>query len=374
MNKRPIIILGSIVLILIVAVALSSVFSGMKPEEEKKEEEKIIRYVKASKIEYTDIESELTETGRVASKSIIDLSPEVRGKILNGGVQLKKGQSFRKGQLLLKIYNQEARLALQAKKSSFLNALANILPDMKMDYPDRYQTWVDFFEAVEINKPLPEMPEIKSAKEKIFLSSRNILGSYYSIKSDEIILSRYYIYAPFNGSYTAVYSEPGAIANPGVRIASMIRTDKLELEVPVEVENVKFMKKGQTVNIISANDQEEFEGKITRISNFVDPQTQSVSVFIDISSKKSANVYQGEYMSVVFSNILLKDAYEIPRNAVFNQNEVFTVVGGKLKKRLVNILKMNDETILINGIDEGTMIVTESLINAVDNMEVEILK
>lgn len=374
MNKRPLIILGSIVLILIVAVALSSVFSGMKPEEEKKEEEKIIRYVKASKIEYSDIESELTETGRVASKSIIDLSPEVRGKILNGTVQLKKGQSFRKGQLLLKIYNQEAQLALKAKKSSFLNSLANILPDMKMDYPERYQTWVDFFEAVEINKPLPKMPEIKSAKEKIFLSSRNILGTYYSIKSDEIILSRYYIYAPFNGSYTAVYAEPGAIANPGVRIASMIRTDKLELEVPVEVENVKFIKKGQTVNIISANDQEEFKGKITRISDFVDPQTQSVSVFIDISSKKSANVYQGEYMSVVFSNILLKDAYEIPRNAVFNQNEVFTVVEGKLKKRLVNILKMNDETILINGIDEGTMIVTESLINAVDNMEVEILK
>jgi len=373
MNRKLIIIL-SILGVFVLSVIIAGALSGMKPEEEKKEEEEIKRYVKADQIKYEDIKSEFKETGRVASKSVIDLSPEVRGKILNGSVQLKKGQSFRKGQLLLKIYNQEAQLALQAKKSGFLNALANILPDMKMDFNDSYKTWLDFFENVDINKPIPNLPEISSGKEKIFLSSRNILATYYSIKSDEIILSKYYLYAPFNGSFTAVYAEVGAIANPGVRIASMIRTDKLELEVPLEFENIKFIKTGQTVKIISANDGEEFKGKITRISDFVDPQTQSVSVFVDISAKKGSQVYQGEYMSVIFSDILLKNAFEVPRDAVFNQNEVFIVKNGKLKKKMVNVLKMNEESIIINGLDEGTDIVIEALINAVDNMDVEILK
>ena len=79
-------------------------------------------------------------------------------------------------------------------------------------------------------------------------------------------------------------------------------------------------------------------------------------------------------MTAVFSNILLKDAMEIPRDAVFNQNQVFTVKNGKLKKQNIHILKMNEETIFFNGLETGINIVTESLINAVDNMEVEILK
>ena len=371
--NRKLIIIGSIVIILILSFVITSVLKKMKPEEEKKEKEDIKRYVKVSVVKYEDIKSKFKETGRVASQNSIDLSPEVRGKILPGHVTLKKGQSFRKGQLLLKIYSQEAQLALQSRKSRFLNSLANILPDFKMDFNDSYNTWVKFFEAVDINKAIPKLPEIKSNKEKIFLASRNILGDYYAIKSEEIMLSKYYLYAPFNGSYTAVFAEPGAIANPGVRIASMIRTDKLELEVPVESANIKFIKTGQTVDIISAADNEKFTGKITRISDFVDPATQSVSVFIDISAKKNSRVYQGEYMTAVFSDITLKDAMEIPRDAVFNQNEVFTVKDGKLKKRTVNILKLNEETAIINGLNEGIKLVTEALINAVDNMEVEVL-
>ena len=79
-------------------------------------------------------------------------------------------------------------------------------------------------------------------------------------------------------------------------------------------------------------------------------------------------------MTAVFSNILLKDAMEIPRDAVFNQNQVFTVKNGKLKKQNIHILKMNEETIFFNGLEKGLYVVTEALINAVDNLEVEVLK
>ncbi len=372
--NRKVVIIGSIALLLVLSFVIMGALSKMKPEEEKNEKEEIKRYVKAITVKYEDIKSEFKETGRVSSQSSIDLSPEVRGKILAGQVTLKKGQSFRKGQLLLKIYNQEAQLALKSRKSRFLNSLANILPDLKTDFKENYNTWLTFFENVDISKSIPKLPEIKSNKEKIFLASRNILADYYAIKSEEIILSKYYLYAPFNGSFTAVYAEPGAIANPGGRIASMIRTDKLELEVPIELENIKFVTNGKTVDIISSSDNESFKGRITRISDFVDPQTQSISVFIDVSARKNKRIYQGEYMTAVFSNILIKDAIEISRKAVFNQNQVFTIVDGKLKKKTVNVLKLNDETIIINGLDKGTKLVSEALINAVDNMEIEILK
>jgi len=372
MNRKLIVVLA-ILGILALSVFAMSFLKKMKPEEEKKESIATKRYVKTISVKYKDVKSQFKETGRVASKSTVDLSTEVRGRILQGQVMLKKGQSFRKGQLLIKVYNEEAKLALQSRKSRFLNSLANILPDLKTDFNDSYTTWIDFFEAIDIKKSIPQLPETKSNKEKIFLASRNIIADYYAIKSSEITLSKYYLYAPFNGTYTMVYSETGAVANPGQKIASMIRTDKLELEVPIEIENVNFVHKGQTLSIISSSDHNEFKGKIIRISDFVDPKTQSVSVFIDISAHKNSRVYQGEYMTAIFSDITIKDAIEVQRGAVFNQNEVYIVKDGKLKKQIVNIQKVNDETIIINGLTGGTKLVNEALINAVENMEVEIL-
>ncbi len=371
--RKVIIVIVSIVLFLAISGIIAMQLKKMKPKEDTKDVTEIKRSVKVKTVKYQDIKSEFRETGRVASKNTVDLSTEVRGKILQGQVMLKKGQSFKKGQLLIKIYNEEAKLALQSRKSRFLNSLANILPDLKTDFKESYNAWLIFFEAIDIQKKIPKLPEAKSNKEKIFLASRNILADYYTIKSSEITLSKYYLYAPFKGTYTMVYAETGAIANPGQKIASMIRTDKLELEIPIEVENVNFIHKGQTVTIISSSDHNEFKGRIIRISDFVDPKTQSVSVFIDISAHKNSRVYQGEYMTAIFSDITLKDAIEIKRDAIFNQNEVYIVNDGKLKLKIINVLKLNDETAIINGLKEGDLIVNEALINAVENMEVKIL-
>lgn len=371
--RKIIIVVVSVLLFLAISSVIAMQLKKMKPKEETKDTKEIKRSVKIKTVKYQDIKSDFKETGRVASQSIIDLSAEVRGKILPGQIALKKGQSFRKGQLLLKIYNQEAKLALQSRKSRFLNSLANILPDLKTDFKESYNTWLNFFEAINIQKNLPKLPETKSNKEKIFLASRNILADYYTIRSSEITLSKYYLYAPFTGTYTAVYSEQGAIANPGQRIASMIRTDKLELEVPIEVENVHFVKTGQMVTITSSSDHNKFKGKIIRIADFVDPKTQSVSIFIDISAHKKSKVFSGEYMTAIFSNITLKNTLEIKRDAIFNQNEVYIVSNGKLKMKTINVLKLNNETAIINGLKEGDLIVNEALINAVENMEVSIL-
>ena len=73
-------------------------------------------------------------------------------------ISLKKGQNFRKGDVLVKIYNKDAKYALQARKSGYLNLLANILPDLKIDYPEYYESWVNFFESVKIDTDLPDLP------------------------------------------------------------------------------------------------------------------------------------------------------------------------------------------------------------------------
>ena len=122
-------------------------------------------------VQYTTQNSTLEATGRILSQQSVELIAEVQGKLLPGDVPLKAGQEFRAGDVLARIYDRDTRFALQARKSAYLNALANILPDLKMDYPEAYTAWVDFFNTIDLENPLPPFPEV-NAPLKIFLSSR----------------------------------------------------------------------------------------------------------------------------------------------------------------------------------------------------------
>jgi multidrug efflux pump subunit AcrA (membrane-fusion protein) len=372
MQRRHYITAAGIVLLLALGFFGMKGLSSLEPDPKVKPPQKIKRYAEAQAVKYKTITSQTKATGRVASQNFVDLSSEVQGKILRGQLPLKKGQSFRKGQLLVRIFSEEAQYALKARKSRFLNSIANLLPDFKIDYPESHQKWLKFFEETDINKSIPPLPEIKSGREKVYLTSKNILSDYYAIKSEEVRLSKYALYAPFTGTFSEVYAEVGSIANPGAKIARMIRTDKLELEASVEPYDAKFINKGDRVSITSEGGKEEYKGTVLRISDFVDPQTQSVSVFISIHNNHRARIYQGEYMRAVFSDIKVDSAMLIDRSAVMNHNEVFTVKEGRLKKEPINIIKTNEETMIFNGLPEGTMVVTEALVNAKENTEIHI--
>ena len=369
--KRKIIVVASIVGIIIGAFVIMNVLASMKPEAQTLAAPKVKKHVKVKRVVYSDIESQVVASGRIVSQSLVDVSSEVQGQILQGKIPLKKGQEFRKGDLLLKIYSEEFDLSLQSQKSQFLTTIANILPDFKIDYKDSYQAWTNFFDSIKIDEKLPALPEIKSKQEKIFLASKNILSSYYSIQSNELRFDKYFIRAPFNGVYTQVNSEVGSIANPGSRLGQIIRTDVLEMEVPIKTEEVKWIAKGDQARATSEDGVFTWKGTVSRVSRFVDENTQSISVFVKLKPNADQPLYNGQYLKAAFPGKVVKNGMEIPRNAVFNFNEVFTVENGKLVKHTVDIQKINQNSFVITGLPEGVDVVAEPLINAIENTEVE---
>ena len=373
MNWRKItFVVVALIVLLGGAAALSWLFVSMKPDPPRRPDLDAKRFVKAEAVVYSEIASPLVREGRVVSGNDVLLVAEAAGKIEQGDVSLKKGTSFKKGQLLATIYKDEAELALKAKKSSFLNTLTNILPDLKIDFPDDYQTYFDFFSKVKLDENLPDLPEPQNGKLKIFLSSRSVLNEYYGILQDEKNLERRSFYAPFDGTFTQVNFEVGAYVNAGGQIARMIRTDLLEVEVPVESENSRWIKIGDQVNVQSYN-KDPMKGMVVRKADFVEASTQSRSVFVRVRDFSNDDLLAGEYKVVEFPGQKIDGAMEIPRNSIFNSNEVFTVVDGELKKAEITILKTNETSLLFNGLDEGTMVVVEPLINVRENLAVEVL-
>jgi multidrug efflux pump subunit AcrA (membrane-fusion protein) len=370
---RRIIMVFALIFIVGMAYGLMKFLIAQKEEPPMRPNVAAQRFVKAEPVSYGEINSPVSEEGRMSSVSEVDIISEASGRILMGDIPLKRGARFNKGQMIFSIYSDEAELALQSRKSQFLNTLANLLPDIKVDYPAHEKVFMEFFNSVDFKTDLPEFPVINDDKLKVFLASRNVQSEYFSIKKDELQLKRFAVYAPFDGTLAEVYLEVGSYSNTGGRVAHAIRTDRLEMEVPLKRIDADWVKIGDPVRVISKNTGHEWAGKVIRKAQMVDENTQRRGIYVQLEPQKGTQVLVGEYLFAEFPGRTIEGAMEIPRNAVFNSNEVFVVKDGRLVKKFINIIKTNESTLIFNGLEEGQKLVVQPMINVLEGTPVSIL-
>jgi membrane fusion protein, multidrug efflux system len=367
---RRIVIVATFIFIVVLAFGLMKYLISLKEDPPTRPPGDKRRLVKVDAVKYSTVWSPVSAPGRLLSVSEVDLVAEASGKIETQKIELKKGARFRKGDILFTIYTTEFELSLKARKSQFLNMLANLLPDVSIDFQDHEQAFRQFFSSIDLDKPMPAFPEVKNDKLRIFLASRNVLAEFLNIQKDELQLSRHTIRAPFDGTYKEVYMEAGAYTNTGGRVAKAIRTDVLELEVPLERIDAEWVKIGDKVVVRSDRSQERWNGTVIRKNQFIDPNTQSQGIFIRLSNNNHVPLLPGEFLHAEFHGHPISGVMEMPRNAVFNNNEVFVVVNERLEKRSIKVIKLNERTLLFNGIDEGAMMVMQPLINVLEGTPV----
>ena len=328
--------------------------------------------VTASLISNDSIPSTIKGYGRVVSTSKITVSSEVQGKLI-AAISLKKGVHFKKGQPLFALNSADAKLALKARKSGFLALLTSILPDIKIDFPDRFNTWNKFYKEMKVNEPISSLPNFTSLKEKNFIISRKILTEYYQIKSDEERLKKYAVSAPFDGSIIDAFSDVGAIINPGSPVLSIIRDNTMEIEVPIATEKINQLAIGSNVLLID-NKNKSFEGKVMRIGNYINQQTQTVPVFVNITSKTDG-LYNGMYLDANIIGHGFDNVVEIPRKALIGMKEVYIVENdSSLTPLKVNIIDYKENTVTVSGIPNNSNVVVESVVNIKEGEKVVIRK
>ena len=360
---RRIVIVVSILFVLVVSYGLMRFLIAQREAPPVRRSIEARRFVRVEPVKYGRIQATVSEKGRLNSVAEIDIVAEASGRIEPGEVALKKGSVFAKGDVLFVVYPDEAILSLKARKSQYQNTLAGIIPDLVIDFPEAEKPFTDFFNSIEVDKALPPMPEIKDDKLKIFLASRNVISEYYNIQRDQLQLERRTVVAPFNGTYTEVYMELGAYTNTGGRVARAIQTNDLEMEVPVVRADAAWIRLGDPVQVVSEARSLTWEGTVIRKGQFVDENFQSQSIFIRIKPKANQSLLAGEYLTAIFPVRPIEGVMEIPRNAVFNTNEIFVVQDGRLAKKFIDVVKVNDRTLIFKGVPEGDTVVVQQLIN-----------
>lgn len=358
--------------IILTAAGVMFLLFTLKEEPQKKTKPQSDIYVRVDTVDYVNLQARITSSGRLHTYNEVVVSSEVSGRLSEGAVPFRAGQTFGKGQVIARVVNPEFPLSVKARKSRFLQTLASILPDLRLDYPDSYTRWYAFFEQIDIEQPMPRLPVPESSQERIFLASRNILSDYYTILGDEARLQKHDIRATFNGAFNNIAQEPGAVVNPGSRLATIVRTDLYELEVPVVTDEIRMLSVGDSVIVSAENINRAWKGEISRIGAVVNPSSQAVSVFVAIPGEKG--LFDGMYLTARLYGSILEDVMEMPRNAVFNNNHVYILQKNTLVEKPVEIIKKNPETIFLKGLNEGGKLVIEPLLNVTGNPIYKILQ
>lgn len=361
MKKRQFIILS--VIIIIISVIAWSLYSNFQVNSSKlKDKKERFQYAKVLEVKNTAQAISIVGFGRVNPSLSINVSPEVAGVVLYGDIPLKQGAKFSTGTVLFKVDDREARLSLKARKSSFLNLMAGALADIKIDYPNSYKVWEQFFNSLDVDLNFPNLPETSSNQEQTFLASRNVLGEYYNIKKDEIRLSKYTIRAPFSGYFSEVMIQQGSFVNMGTPVAKLSQTSELEIAVPIDRENINVVAPGQEVSMKTRGNDFEWKGKVKRVEQQINVNTQSVNVYI-VPSNGRADLYPGMYLEVTIFSGNVPNSFELPRKALGNDQMVQTIRDSVLYVVQVDVLKKNSNSYVVKGLNDGDLIITEQIPN-----------
>lgn len=371
MNKRKISVIGGLLLIVVAVFASMQIFKSSKGPRRGRSggtPASTIKLVKTSVVKNQEVSSVVAVTGKLEAKNKIEIFAEVSGVMQTGAKEFKEGSYFQQGEVLVKLDDTEARLDLLAQKSNVLNQVTQILPEIKIDYSESASEWIEYVDNFDINAPLPVLPEPRNEQEKYFFAAQNVYNLYYSIKSAESRLAKYTIRAPYSGILTEATINPGTLVRTGQKLGEFINPNVYEMEVAVSLKESDFVKLGDEVMLQSSDVLGDWTGKIIRIGNKIDPNTQTLKAYLQV---KGRGLKEGMYLKGNINADIIDDALEIPRKLLVNERELYVVQDSLLVSKAVEIVKINDETAIVRGLSDGTHIISETVAGAYDGMKVK---
>lgn len=332
---------------------------SLRSETPKRPPEVRAKLVETAVVTLGSVPVEIIAYGRVTSAEPVEIYAEVTGTLQEGEVPFKPAQTFKRGDLLAKIDDRQARLDLNSRKSELMAALANVLPEIKIDFPDQYQLWYDYFNSLEFDRPFGPLPETDNAKIKLFLSRFNVYTLYFSVLDLEILLDKHYFSAPFDGSIVSVDLRVGSTARSGSMLGRIINLEQMEVALPVKADDIQWIDRRRPVTLTSTEIPGQWTARVTRVGSNIDTRTQTVDVFLTVDGDHSS-LLSGAFMQAQLPGRGIKNAFALPPKALYEDKYVYVVADGKLQRREVVILRREAARVILDGgVEDGDTLVTE---------------
>jgi membrane fusion protein (multidrug efflux system) len=352
-NKWVWIIAG---LMVVAGLVISNILSNQKEPMRRKPEAARQKSIPIITVQNKDVKIPIEMSGPLYAYDKVELFAEVSGVLLNTPKHFKAGTPFKKGEVLIKIDDRVYKNNVLAQKSSLLNQLTLLLPDLSIDFPQSSQRWETYLKNMNLQEKLKPLPDPASDKERYYIASRNIYNQYYVIKGMETTLSKYTLRAPFAGVVSQSLINPGTLVRVGQKLGEFISTEVYEMEASVSLFDANRLEVAQPVNLTSEDVQGTFTGHIRRINRVLDPTSLTVKVYIHLQDPR---LRDGMYMVARTEGKPVSGAVAVAKDLLVGNSRLFAVEDSVLVLKPVRVVAERGDVAIVRGLADGTKILGE---------------
>ncbi len=286
----------------------------------------------------------------------LTFSAEKSGKVIK--VLAKEGDYVNVGQPLLIVRGDVININAQTAKAAYDNA--------KSDYA-RYE---NAFNTGGVTKQQLDQARLALTNAESNWKQANINVGDTKVK------------APIKGYINKKYVEPGSILTgmPATALFDIVNVSKLKLKVTVNESQVPNLKLGNNVSIAaSVFPDKTFTGKITFIASKADASL-NFPIEIEVANNPNNEIKAGMYGTATFESHTASQAQikSIPRAAFVgsvSSNQVFVINNNVATlKTIVSGRIFGDKVEVLDGLNDGDVVVTSGQINLSNNAKVSIVK
>ena len=351
------------VIIVVTGIVIGRLLGSGKTQQERTVPKRDSQ-VPVAEITNGQVQRNITMNGKVQAVKKIEIYAEVTGVFVDGDKPFREGRRFSKGEVLLRIEDSVYRNTVLAEKSSLLNELTLLMPDLLIDFPEYAGPWKQYLENFSIDKPLRPLPSAPNDRLRNYVAARNIYNKFFAVRSMEETLAKYRIIAPFDGVVTVSEANPGILVRNGQKLGEFAATTAFELELSAPVRDAAFIRQGGRVLLSSDDFDGLIEATVARVNETIDPDTQTVGVYVLLNDPR---LKDGMYLSASLE-VPVNAAAVIARELLDRENRMFVLRDSILTLLPVEVVSVDGKTAIVRGIQDGMMILAEPMEGAYSGM------
>jgi len=290
--------------------------------------------------------------GSVASDDNVLVSSENGGRILK--ILVKEGASVSKGQLLANLDGEYLQNSVEEVEKAL--ELAVVAYDRQKNLWDqKIGSEIQFLQA----------KNQKESLEKKLVTMKNQLGKF-SLRS------------PISGTVDKIFMNEGELANPGFPIVRVVNNSELKVVAEVSERYVGAFNSGQSVRIIFPVLGRSISGKIRSVGQVIEAANRTFSLIVDPAGR-AENFMKPNLLAQVKVQVYRNEsAVSLPTSLIRFEGEekfVYAVKDKKVMKLPVKTgITTNGYTEILSGIEGTEEIITEGYKNVEPGDEVNVLK
>ncbi|WP_310394246.1 efflux RND transporter periplasmic adaptor subunit [Hymenobacter sp.] len=287
----------------------------------------------------TNLADEVAATGSVLAEESVIIKSELSGKITS--LNIKEGQSVRKGQLLFSINADEAQAGIQKQEYNI---------KLFRDQERRQRTLLD--------KEYISVQEYEQA-------NNQLLTAQADLRALRATLDKAYVRAPFAGVLGLNTTTVGTYVSPGTEITSLSRVRPVKIDFAVPGRFATSVRAGDVVSVLDETTNKKYAAKVYAVDPQIDPVSRTQPVRARFANTNN-ELRPGAFVRVNLQLGETETALQVPTESVIPEASgysVYTVKNNKMVPKKVKIGIRSDKVIQItDGLAVGDSVLRTGIL------------